>query len=170
MQDDRRAGEQLDGAASFATPTSQPFTYSFSGTLTSCQSNESAPTSGTVSAGKTITIGGVVYQEPPANGTGSCGSSDTSGSSVVTWADGTVTVINYTTKGALAAVVLSGSVGSVVLKSTDPTKPDLTLSSNRFAGSSASGTLAFEPPDPTACNGAGVTTAGIQGQVNLGHQ
>src|SRR5207245_2263612 len=73
--------------------TSQPFSYSFAGSLTSCQSNVAgAPTSGTVEAGKTVTrqvvnsITGatdtVTYQEPVATGTGSCASSTTNGTGI----------------------------------------------------------------------------------------
>jgi hypothetical protein len=52
-------GCQLDGTAQFSpglSSSSQPFTYSFGGTLEGCQSSESgAPASGAVSAGQTIT-------------------------------------------------------------------------------------------------------------------
>jgi hypothetical protein len=43
-----------------------------------------------------------------------------------------------------------------------------TYTTTRYVGDSAAGLLAFEPPDPTACAGAGVTTAGIDGGVALG--
>src|SRR6476646_4103303 len=42
------------------------------------------------------------------------------------------------------------------------------LHDHGYAGDSALGSLAFEPPDPTACAGAGATTAGIEGVVGLG--
>jgi hypothetical protein len=180
-------GCQLQGSASFSPglgSSSKPFTYSFAGNLTGCQSSiAGSPTAGTVEAGKTVTaqvvnsITGatdtVTYQEPVATGTGGCANSTTSGTGIVRWADGTVTVLTYTTTGAAAAVSLSGSVApSVTLNATnaqdgDPTT--MTISTTRYAGYSSQGALAFQPPDPTACNtAAGVTTAGISGFVGLG--
>jgi hypothetical protein len=151
-------GCQLHGGANFAPPltnTAQSFNYSFSGVVTNCQSSSGGPTSGTVFAG----TDGL----PVPSGSGSCASSTTSGTAVVQWADGTTTVMQYTTTGAAAAVALQGSVIASVTSSTGTT-----YTTNRYAGDSAVGTLAFEPPDPTACAGAGVTAAGIDGIVGLG--
>ncbi len=179
-------GCQLQGTASFSpglSSTAQNFAYSFAGGLTGCQSSVAgSPTSGTVEAGKTVTmqvtntITGathpVTYQEPVPTGNGSCESSTTSGIAVVNWADGTRTVVDYDTTGAAAAVNLSGTVvGSVTLTATNATAGDpttQTLSTTRYAGSDALGALAFQPPDPTACTGAGVSTAGISGFIGLG--
>jgi hypothetical protein len=146
-------GCQLHGTANISpglSNTAQNFTYSFTGDLTNCQSSSGGPASGTVFAG----TNGL----PVATGNGSCASSTTSGIAVVQWVDGTATVVQYTTNGALAAVALQGNV----IASSG------SFSTTRYAGNSALGTLAFEPPDPTACNGAGVTSAGIDGSVALG--
>lgn len=180
-------GCQLQGSGSFNPglgASSKAFTYSFSGNLTGCQSSTAgAPATGTVEAGKTVTAqvvnsttgatDTVTYQEPVPSGTGGCTNSTTSGIGIVRWSDGTVSVLSYSTTGAAAAVNLSGSVvPSVTLTATnaqpgDPTT--LTISTTRYAGSSSQGVLAFQPPDPTACNTtAGVTTAGISGFVGLG--
>src|SRR2546423_12731750 len=83
-------GCQLSGAATFAKPglsnTAADFTYSFTGTLSNCQSNESgAPTGGTVSAGTILAIKGVKYQEPVPTGNGSCGEGTTAGAAIVAW-------------------------------------------------------------------------------------
>ena len=44
-----------------------------------------------------------------------------------------------------------------------------TIASDRFAGDSADGLLAFQPPEPTACTTpTGATTAAISGLVGLG--
>lgn len=184
-------GCQLAGGASFSPglgATSKAFTYSFAGNLTGCNSTiAGAPTSGTVEAGKTVTVtypdadglGGthtVTYQEPISSGTGGCSNSTTSGLAIIRWTGGGTTVIKYSTSGAAAAVALTGSVvPSVTLNAIsgaqagDPAT--ITVSTDRFAGYSAGGPLAFEPPDPTACNSAaGVTTAGISGFVGLGSQ
>src|SRR5204863_8689075 len=114
----------------------------------------------------------VTYQEPMPSGSGGCASSTTSGSALITWADGTHTVVSYSTTGALAAVNLSGSVApsltltAVNAQEGDPTT--FTIATNRFAGDSASGLLLFQPPEPTACNtSAGATTAAISGAVSL---
>ena len=180
-------GCQLQGTASFSPglgASSQPFSYGFTGNLTGCQSSVSgAPTSGTVSAGQTLTeqvlnsVTGatdtVSYKEPAATGTGSCGSSTTQGEALTTWADGSTTVLSYSTTGAAAAVQLSGSVApsitltAVNAQSGDPTT--YTINSTRYAGDTAGGALAFQPPDPTACTtSTGVTTAGISGGIGLG--
>ena len=173
-------GCQLQGTASFSpglSSTSQPFNYSFAGNLTGCQSSDaSSPATGTVEAGKVLTdpATGEQFQEPVSTGTGSCGSSTTSGVAFVNWADGTRTVVRYSTTGAAAAVHLSGTVvDSVTLPAINPAAgqpTSTTVTTTRYAGASALGLLAFQPPDPTACVGAGVTTAGISGTIGLGSQ
>jgi hypothetical protein len=170
-------GCQLQGTANISpglNATAHAFTYNFGGNLSGCQSSEAgAPATGTVSAGQAITVGGQQFQEPTASGNGSCGSSTTSGIAVVTWADGTNTVVQYTTTGALAAVQLQGTViASVTLPAINPAPgqpTSTTVTTTRYAGGSSVGTLAFQPPDPTACNTpAGVTQAGISGFIGLG--
>jgi hypothetical protein len=155
-------------------PTNPAFTYSFSGTLSNCLSSSSIPTSGTVTAGKQITINGVLAQEPTASGNGGCVNSTTNGIAIVQWTGGAVSVIKYNTTGAAAAVALTGSViPSVTLPIVNPTTggpTTTTVNSTAFSGDSAGGALAFEPPDPTACNAAGVTSAGIQGEIGTGSQ
>jgi hypothetical protein len=173
-------GCQLQGTASFSpglSSTSQPFNYSFAGNLTGCQSSDaSSPATGTVEAGKVLTdpATGEQFQEPVSTGTGSCGSSTTSGVAFVNWADGTRTVVRYSTTGAAAAVHLSGTVvDSVTLPAINPAAgqpTSTTVTTTRYDGASALGLLAFQPPDPTACVGAGVTTAGISGTIGLGSQ
>lgn len=173
-------GCHLQGSASFnpgLNSSARPFSYSFAGDLTDCQSNDStAPTSGSVEAGKVYTApSGEQFQEPVSTGNGGCASSDTSGTGIVTWADGTVTVVNYTTTGAAAAVKLDGTVApSVTLPAINPQTgqpTSITINTTRFAGASALGALTFQPPDPTACNTpAGVTTAAIDGFIALGSQ
>jgi hypothetical protein len=151
-------GCQLHGTANFSpglTNTAQNFAYSFTGNLTNCQSSSGGPSSGTVFAG----TNGL----PAPSGNGSCVSSTTSGTAVVQWSDGTITVVQYSTRGALAAVALQGTVIASVTSSTGTT-----YTTTRYAGDSADGSLAFEPSEPTACSGAGVTSAGIDGVVGLG--
>lgn len=170
-------GCQLQGTASFApglNSSSKSFSYSFGGNLTGCQSNTAAaPATGTVSAGQVVTINGEQFQEPVPTGTGSCSTSTTGGTAITTWADGTQTVIQYATTGVAAAVHLSGTVQpSVTLPAVNPAAgqpTSITITTTRYAGNSALGLLAFQPPDPTACNGTvGVTSAGISGFVGLG--
>lgn len=179
-------GCQLQGTANFSpglNSSAQPFSYNFGGNLSGCQSSEAGvPESGTVEAGKTVAeqvknsktgaTDTVTYQEPIPSGSGSCASSTTSGSALITWLDGTHTVVSYSTTGALAAVNLSGSVTpSLTLTAVNPQEGDpttFTIATNRFAGDSASGLLLFQPPEPTACNtSTGATTAAISGGVSL---
>ena len=179
-------GCQLQGTANFSpglNSSTQPFSYNFGGALSGCQSSEATvPTSGTVEAGKTVAeqvknsktgaTDTVTYQEPIPAGSGGCGSSTTSGTALITWADGTHTVASYSTTGALAAVNLSGNVVPGVMLTAvnaqegDPTT--FTIATDRFAGDSATGLLLFQPPDPTACStSTGATTAAISGGVSL---
>lgn len=186
-------GCNLQGTATL-TPglnsSAQPFSYTFTGALSSCHSSDSsAPGTGTIGAGQlyqavtssgpdpanpTVTITHTEhFYEPAANGNGGCTNSTTSGVAVVTWGDNTITVVSYNTTGALAAVALQGSVvASVGLSAPDhlytwePTS--LTVTTNRYDGASAKAALAFQPPDPTACNTpTGATTAGISGATTL---
>jgi hypothetical protein len=179
-------GCQLQGTASFSpglTNNSQAFSYSFGGNLSNCQSSQSGvPLSGTEGAGQILneqvvnsTTGQTVtqaYQEPTPTGSGSCGSSTTSGQALTTWADGSTTVVSYTTTGAAALVQLSGSVQpSMTLTAVNPpagVPTTFTINTTRYAGDSAGGVLTFQPPDPTACaTSTGVTTAAISGSIGL---
>jgi hypothetical protein len=168
-------GCQLKGTAAF-TPglntTSQPFTYSFGGDLTGCQSTEAgSPATGRVQAGGTYTdpATGKGYVLPDATGTGSCGSSTTEGLAVITWADGTRTITDYSTTGAAAAVLLDGAVvDSTTLQPVDPLDAPLTITTTRYQGSASHGLLAFEAT-PTDCV-TGVSAAGIEGVVGLSKQ
>jgi hypothetical protein len=151
-------GCQLSGSANISpglTSTAQNFSYNFTGNLSNCQSNPSGPASGTVFAG----TNGL----PAPTGNGSCVNSTTSGIAVIQWADGTATVVQYSTNGALAALSLQGTVIASVTSSTGTT-----YTTTRYASDSALGQLAFQPPDPTACASTGVTTAGISGTVEVG--
>jgi hypothetical protein len=161
------AGCQLTGNATFDNPlmgtTSGPFTYSFGGTLTNCQSSNGGPASGTVFAGQN----GLNH----ATGTGSCLTSTTAGESIVQWADGKTTVIKYTTSGAAAAVALTGSVVAATTEKNATTGVPLysTTETATPVGSSAGGALAFEA-NPQDCAGAGVHSAGIAGVIGEGSQ
>ena len=170
-------GCQLQGTANISpglNTSAQDFPYNFGGSLSGCQSSDAgAPATGTVSAGQALTVGGQQFQEPVSSGNGSCGNSTTNGTAIVTWADGTNTVVQYTTTGAAAAVQLQGTViPSVTLPAINPLPgqpTSTTVTTTRYAGGSSLGTLAFQPPDPTACSTpAGVTQAGISGFIGLG--
>jgi hypothetical protein len=170
-------GCQLQGTAAFApnlTNTAQDFTYSFSGDLSSCQSSEAgAPASGTVEAGRVVTDAatGERFQEPISQGNGTCANGTGAGTAIATWADGTRTVIAYTTTALGPAVSLSGTVvDGVTLPAIDPLPgqpTSLTITTTRYAGDTAQGLLAFQA-DPTLCSGVGVATAAISGAVGLG--
>ena len=163
-------GCQLDGTANFDQPlgtTAHDFTYSFTGTLTSCQSTESgAPAAGNVYAGVPFSANGETYTLPKAQGNGSCASSTTSGTSVIEWTDGTITVIDYETSGVTAAVGLTGGTGSSI-QPDDGDGP--ALATTRYAGADAFGLLAFEA-DPTQCMSDSVSSAGIAGVTGLAQQ
>lgn len=162
---------QLDGLASFdqgLNLTSQAFTYSFTGQLTDCQSNEGAPATASVSTGVPVTTGGETYDLPKANGNGGCSNSTTSGLSVIQWSDGTVTIVNYNTTGVTEAVGLQGSVSSAAIPPADGS--GASLQTTRFGGSSIGGVLIFAA-NASDCNApSGVRTAPIHGVTSLYHQ
>ena len=171
-------GCQLQGTASFSPPltnTAQAFSYGFTGALSSCQSSVAgSPTSGAVEAGQVVTDpSGEQFQEPVPTGNGTCGNGTTQGTAIANWADGTATVINYTTDSVAAAVHLAGTVApSVTLPAINPLPgqpTSKTITTTRYAGDSALGLLAFQA-DPTQCAGSGVSSAGISGTVGLGSQ
>ena len=90
------------------------------------------------------------------------------GIAIATWADSTQTVIQYSTTGAAAAVQLSGTtIPSVTLPAINPSPgqpTSTTITTTRYGGESSNGLLAFQPPDPTACNTpTGATSAAISG-------
>ena len=131
------AGEacQIAGSATI-TPglTLKPHsgTVSFSGNLTNCHGS-----------GKGITSGSVTGS---ASGLGSCEAGKSHLSATISWNNGKTTTLPFTTKGALAAVVVTG-----------------TASSGEFAGHGAAATLAFQPVGgPTKCT-TGVTQATFTG-------
>jgi hypothetical protein len=146
---------KLDGTATFAkgpNTTDHPFSYTFTGDLTNCQSN----TPGAAAAGKIATL-------VPATGAGTCASNTGAGIALVTWADKGLSVVQYTTQSGTAGVVLQGTV----IPSTKVGKK--TYTTTKFAGYGAAGLLVFEA-SPQECAGAGVTSAGITGAVGLGKQ
>jgi hypothetical protein len=158
-------GCQLTGTASITpglTTSSQSFTYSFSGTLTNCQSNTSgAPTSGTVFAGVDPT--GQKETAGYPSGTGSCGNSTTSGVAVAQFSDGSTAVISFTTSGAAAAVSLQGTVVASAAFGTNTY-----TTSAEWAGDSAVAALTFQPASGQNCVTVPVTTAAIAGATGIG--
>ena len=145
---------QLSGNATFTkgpSTTDHPFTYTFTGDLTGCQSNNGAPPSGTIATLQ------------PATASGSCGSNTSNGLALVTWADKSLSVVQYSTQSVTAGVALQGTVvpSAKVGKKTYKT--------TKYAGYGAAGVLFFQA-NPQECAGNGVTTAPITGAVGLGKQ
>ena len=106
----------MQGAARFSpglNSSSQAFSYELTGNLEGCWSSQAGvPTGGTLSAGAIVSeqvINSVTgatdtvdYREPIPTGSGGCESIVTEGQALETWADGTETVVSYSTTGALA--------------------------------------------------------------------
>lgn len=156
-------GCTLDGTATFVNGpngTDHPFTYTFSGTLANCMDSAQSGVSGG-------TIGTLV----PATGSGTCANGTTAGYALVTWADKTTSVIQYTTTSAAAGVVLQGNVidSYTVTQKVGKKKKKVTYTSTRYKGDGAVGTLIFQA-DPMQCQGTGVTTAPIKGFTGIGSQ
>jgi len=127
-----------------------------------------------------VTSGAVLYQEPIPQGSASCGNSTTAGESLVTWADGKHTVVDYDTTGALAAVVLQGTVGAsmtlTLVASSVPAgftaPPTYVINNDEPAFPVGDGSLALLTFSPTTqdqnCVTVGVSTANIDGVVGIG--
>ena len=127
-----------------------------------------------------VTTGTVLYQEPIPQGSGSCGSSTTAGESLVTWGDGKHSVIDYDTTGALAAVVLQGTLGAsmtlTLVASSVPAgysaPPTYVINSDEPAFLVGEGSLALLTFSPTTqdqnCVTVGVSSANIDGVVGIG--
>src|SRR5207249_9536510 len=119
------------------------------GALSSCQSNvPNAPTDGIATIGQMIVVNGLQAQEPAATGSGSCANSDGSGIAIVSWADGTTTVVSFTTQAVTGAVNLAGSVvDSVTLPVVNPQPGQpttLTVTTTRYAGDQVQGAVSFQ--------------------------
>jgi hypothetical protein len=177
------SGCVLQGTATFSPApnpsTATSFSYTFGATLSNCQASPSAPESGTIEAGQTLTehvtnsitgaTDSVMYQEwPVPSGEGTCANSTTTGRALVTWADGTHTVEIYTTKGGLVSAVTGGVDKSMTLRAVNAQEGDpntYTIKTNRFVSTEpVDGLLSLQQ---AACNTSGEvtesTTAGISG-------
>jgi hypothetical protein len=144
-------GCYLYGTAKFThgpNTSAHAFTYTFTGVLTSCESNPSTPY-----FGKIATL-------VPAKGSGTCANNTGSGVALVTWADKSLTLVSYTTQSAGAEVLLQGKVlssykvGKKLYRTT------------RDKGDAAFGDLGFDA-SPQECAGTGVKTASITGTAGL---
>lgn len=164
----------LQGTANFATPLTlgpgaSPFTYTFSGNLSNCESGNSSPSM----APQGLT--GQIATPVAVPGSGSCASSTTGpGVAVVQWSNGTTTVENYSTTGALAAVLEQGTVipSYTYQSGTDSSgnpiyTTDTTTNPYTPVGDTGDGALTFQPPSPTSCS-SGVSSAAIRGQIFTG--
>lgn len=77
---------------------SRSFSYTFSGTFSSCKGSDATIKSGSVSAS--------------GSGTGGCTKSNTSGHAFITWNNGRTSALNFKTTGVGAALVVQGTISS----------------------------------------------------------
>jgi hypothetical protein len=103
---------QLSGTTTFAPGLSfdNQLSYtSFDGRLTNCQSDGSGPSSGTITAGELLTIGGAQYEEPAPDYSGTCAGGVSTGMfAIVQWDGGGTTVMFLATGGATAGSTAFG--------------------------------------------------------------
>jgi hypothetical protein len=152
------------------TLSAQPFSYHYTGKLTGCAyTGKGAPHGGTITAGEPITIDGKRYQEPVPSGTGTCLSTATTGYDFARWADGTPTIVKFSTNSAGDGT--SNLAGTIVARLSLPAigKPgqSTTFKTTRFLGQRAFGSLVFHAADPSLCGTTGLLKAHITGI--LGH-
>ena len=154
------------------TVTSETFTYHYTGKLYGCvYTGTDAGSSGVISAGEAIRIGGHLYQEPMPSGTGSCLKDETSGYDFARWSNGTQTIVSFTTNGGSGGTHLFGTiVPRLTLPAINPAPgapSSTTFKTTQFLGQTAVGDLTFAAVDPALCGSTGVTHAAITGL--LGH-
>jgi hypothetical protein len=114
-------------------------------------------------------IKGRRYQEPVPTGNGTCLGTATSGYDFARWADGTQTIVKFTTESAGAGV--TNLIGTIVPRLTLPAVGDpgrsTTFKTTRFTSHHAFGVLQFHPSDASLCSSTGLTKVHITGL--LGH-
>jgi hypothetical protein len=146
----------------------QTFTYHYSGKLSGCSyTTKRAPKGGTITAGETIKIGGKTYQEPKPEANGSCLGTTSTGYDFAKWADGTQTIVQFSTKPGSGGTQLTGmTIPTLKLTSADG-QSTATFRSTRFVNQYVIGQLKFTPSDASLCGSSGLTSATITGL--LGH-
>jgi hypothetical protein len=140
---------QLSGNANFSpglTATPEPYSYTFTGKLSGCQSNlPNAPTGGSISASSNGSNNGTCFEG--ING---------AGTATVTWSGGpyggSTSTVDYTTDAVGALVYVSGTVTKGV-----------------FEGDTVEGALVFQTSTPQDCaTTTGLTSASFQGVIGTG--
>jgi hypothetical protein len=139
----------LQGNAAFSpgltgTPSTS-VSYTFTGTLSNCQSTDSTLTSGTISASGSATGPGLA-----------CEGGTSSGNATINWNNGNSTTVSFSTTSAGALV----TVQSTTTSSTEPAIAP---------GDQGLAVLAFETQTPQDCTTAtGLTSATFTGQIASG--
>ena len=154
------------------TVASETFSYHYTGKLYGCvYTGKDAGTSGVISAGQSIRIGGHLYQEPMPSGTGGCLKDETTGNDFARWSNGRQTIVSFTTNGGSGGTHLFGTIVSkLTLPAINPAPgapKSATFKTTQFLGQTAVGDLTFAAVDPALCASTGVTHAAITGL--LGH-
>jgi hypothetical protein len=154
-------GCQLSGTQTFSpglTLGNNDTTYTWQGTLGSCQGNAGALSSATVSIGEPVQINGVKYLAPdPASASGAnCDLVVSGGTAIVQWAGGGITVVGLTADGTGLTYSLSGTVVDTIRltrvdrdangnKVTDP------ISTTVFKGGHVNGLEQLAPTSAPGC-------------------
>lgn len=143
-------------------------TLTLTGTLSGCQASGSgAPATATVAAGS-ITLNGVAYQLPPVKGTGDCAQASLGGPLVLTWSDGTITVLDANISGDGPQLTVYGQTGSSVTATAVSGSGSVTFTTSRYQTDVAAGELGVVFTSPAGCAGSGVTQAQVAGPLGIG--
>jgi hypothetical protein len=145
-------GCELSGTAKFSqgpnATGAASLMYTLAGTLTQCAGTAGGPASARIATMR------------PAKGSGTCVINSTSGVALVTWADRSTTIINYSMSGLGAEVSIAGhaipsyKIGKKVYRTT------------RYKGQALTGNVVFGA-SPVECVGGAVTSASITGVAAL---
>jgi hypothetical protein len=129
--------------APYAKVQPQTVSYTFSGTLTKCQSSVKGVTSGKIAA--------------TGKGTIACEASKSTGTATVTWNNGKTTTISYTAVGAGALVAVQSSKISGQFAGTTPAR-----------GAESTLVITKASPNLQACSSTGVRSFSFTGQSGIG--
>jgi hypothetical protein len=155
-------------------------TLRISGTLSECVGGASSDAS--ISAGNVWTdpATGFKWQEPVGSISGSCINNASAATTIARWAEGGISITNYTSNSLTYGIVTQGTnVASVVLTAVNQQTGQgatMTLNATRDTGATMAGLLfAADSNDPegsaqaefTACSGSGLGSAPLDGSENF---
>lgn len=142
--------------------------YTLTATVEKCTHSANNPhldpaQKGAYQVGGVVEQGNTSYALKPGSGTASCAGGSTTGEGAVVWADGTVSVIEFTTVNAGRVVTVRGSI-------VESAASGLKTTNTKYqVGDAFNGPLLLAGTDMARCADTGIPTADASGHVTIGH-